>query len=166
MEAPFNPPSEFTMRRYRAGQLDGIPMHALRSQADQFQLPTPYTKLVLASYARRAAHAIPHPTDPARKVDSVKLYRLSHAFLTPVDVSKGKDPRDKEFYLPYFMGEYDAEGQLNNPDDPYLYWVIPSMAARPENDQEERDPYYFEFIERHAHLNDVAKPERKTVQNQ
>jgi hypothetical protein len=161
MEANVIPPAELTMRRYKAGQVDGIPMHGLKSQAEQFQLPTAYTKLVLASYARRVARSIPHPTDPACKVVSVKLYRLSHAFLSPPAAAQGKDPLDRYFYLPFFMGEYDAGGQLMNPDDPYLYWVIPSMAIHPGQDPEDINPYYFEFIERHAHLGDLAKPDAK-----
>jgi hypothetical protein len=161
-----NLPAELTLRRAKAGQVDGIPMHSFKSEAEQFQLPTAYTKLVLASYARRVAHSIPHATDPARHPVSVKLYRLSHAFLPPQAVALGKDPLDKYFYLPFFMGEYDADGQLMNPDDPYLYWVIPSMGIHLGQNPQDVDPYYFEFIERHARLDDIARSKGKPGQNQ
>jgi hypothetical protein len=152
VEASVTPPAELTLRRYKAGQLDGIPMHKLLTETQQFGLPTLYTKLVLESYARRVAHAIPHPTDPARRAVSVKIYRLYHNFLRPDDVAEGRDPLDKDFYLPFFMGEYDPDGKLKYPGDPYLYWVIPSMADHPGRDHDDPEPLYFEFVERHARL--------------
>jgi hypothetical protein len=65
------------------------------------------------------------------------------------------------------MGEYDPDGNLKYPNDHYLYWVIPSMAAHTERDHDDPKPYYFEFVERHAHLNaggqGVANPEFKAA---
>jgi hypothetical protein len=169
LEPVMNPPRELTLRRYRAGQLDGIPMHALLTEADQFRVPNANTKMVLESYARRVARSIPHLTDPTRRAVSVKIYRLPHNFLHPTDVAKGKDPLDKDFYLPSFMGEYDPDGNLMYPRDPYLYWVIPSMASHEGRDHDDPDPFYFEFVERHAHLNaganGVPNPEFKAGQS-
>jgi hypothetical protein len=28
-------------------------------------------------------------------------------------------------YQPYFQGDYDRDGNLVNPDDPFLFWLIP-----------------------------------------
>ena len=32
--------------------------------------------------------------------------------------------------MPYFMGEFDADGKLKDPNDPYLYWLIPILPKQ------------------------------------
>ncbi len=34
-------------------------------------------------------------------------------------------PEAPTLYLPYCQGDYTADGKLKDPDDPYLYWLIP-----------------------------------------
>jgi hypothetical protein len=37
----------------------------------------------------------------------------------------GLSPFHPSTYSPYYLGEYDTEGVLVNPDDPLLYWLLP-----------------------------------------
>jgi hypothetical protein len=32
---------------------------------------------------------------------------------------------DPTLFWPYFQGEFDRDGNLKDPNDPYLYWLIP-----------------------------------------
>ena len=41
----------------------------------------------------------------------------------------GVDPTEKNFYYPYYQGEFTPEGHLKNDQDPYLYWVIPIVKT-------------------------------------
>jgi hypothetical protein len=165
MEPLAPPPAIREERRLRAGQLDGIPVHAILADSEQYRVPNLYSKKTLASYARRVAHSVPHPTDSTRKPVSVKIYRLFHNFLNALESAAGRDPLDKAFYLPYFMGEYSPDGTLVDPDEPYLYWVIPSVDLRRQAEGID-DDYVLEMVERHARegsrpAQGVANPDLK-----
>ena len=56
----------------------------------------------------------------------MKIYRVVHV-IAPVGpfVNLGIEARDPEFYRPYYMGQYDAKGNLVDTDDPFLYWLLP-----------------------------------------
>jgi hypothetical protein len=151
MVPPQSPPPEVIERRLLAGALDEIPHHALLPDSLQYRIPTTYTRLMLESYARRVARMFPHPSDPTQTVVSVKIYRMLHSYLEPKETGEGKDPLAKDRFLPFFMGEFDPQGQLIDPNDPYLYWVIPSVRLRRPDDPDP-DPDTLEFVEKHAHL--------------
>ncbi len=100
-----------------------IPFHPYVPPSQQYQ-PAPLSvQPILESYARHAC-TLPHPEHPEWRVNSVKVYRVMHMILeTPF--LRGVPPNDPEFYRPYYMGEYDTDGILINPNDPFLYWLLP-----------------------------------------
>jgi hypothetical protein len=44
-------------------------------------------------------------------------------------MAAGKDPYLPTRYLPYFQGEFDPEGNLLDPKDPFLYWYVPMVVV-------------------------------------
>jgi hypothetical protein len=105
----------------------------MKPDAAEYRAPTATTKVMLESYARHVGHSLPHPTDPTRKVIGIKIYRVVHRMMNPKETALGLQPDKKWFFQPFFQGEYDADGKLINPQDPYLYWLIPIVNKR--------DPY-------------------------
>jgi hypothetical protein len=114
-------------RRLTAGRLDGIPLHPALPETLQYREPTPYSKRMLQTYARHVARTMPHPRDPSGRVTGVKIYRVVHRGLDPLEMARGVDPAEDPLYLAYYQGEFDAEGRLKDPSDPYLYWLIPIL---------------------------------------
>jgi hypothetical protein len=118
-------------RRLRAGDRDRIGVYPGVSAELQYREPTPwYSKRILESYARYVARNVPHPTDAAKKVISVKVYLVIHNILSPKEIVDDIGPETKSLYMPYFMGEFDADGKLKDPNDPYLYWLIPILPKQ------------------------------------
>jgi hypothetical protein len=111
-----------TMPQYGTDQLqlpDDVPLNV------QYREPQDVAKLLIASYAKYVAWNSPHLTDPAVAVKSVKVYRVVHNLITPAELSMGGDPLDKSHYWPYFQGEFDRDGKMIDPRDPFLYWLLP-----------------------------------------
>jgi hypothetical protein len=104
-----------------------IPVHPDWMIAFQYRPPNLYSQKMLSAYARYVANAPEYrsETDPDQKVTGVKVYRVIHNMLMPKDLADGADPLDESLYSPYYMGEFDPDGTLRNPDDPFLYWLIP-----------------------------------------
>lgn len=119
-------PQEVLIRRIYAGNADGIPVYDFK-QANpvEYRPPLPYAQRVLESYARHVCKFSPHPSDPARRVVSVKVYRVIHRLINAREVVAGVDPHKEWFFMPYYQGEYDTEGKLLSRMDPYLWWLIP-----------------------------------------
>src|SRR5439155_8404282 len=90
-----------------------------------------------SSMARHAWRFYPHPTNPDIRVKSVKIYRLSYTIIMPPALLEGQDPLSDDLKLPFFMGDFDSEGRLINPDDPFLNWVVPmkDLHAHAGDDQ-------------------------------
>jgi hypothetical protein len=118
---------EVRLRRLQAYRLGGIPMHPEWAENVQYREPTSYSKRMLQTYARYIARRTPHPTDPERKVTGVRIYRVIHSILTPVQVAGGVNPEAPYLFFPYYQGEYTPDGVLKDADDPYLYWLIPIL---------------------------------------
>src|SRR5262249_50665721 len=99
---------------------------------------------------------IVNPDNPEDKVVRIRMYRVIHSILDPNQLSEGVSPKEKWLYVPYFQGEYGwvtekREGEpdkqsfkLLNPDDPFLYWVIP-IYRNPANPK-----VVVDCLERHA----------------
>jgi hypothetical protein len=98
----------------------------------QYREPQDLAKKLIASYARHVALSYPHPRDPSIKVTSVKVYRVTHNIISPVELSKGYSPLDKTRYMVYFQGEFDPSGKLLHPRDPFLYWYLPIVMVPPD----------------------------------
>jgi hypothetical protein len=95
----------------------------------QYKEPTELAKKYIASYARHVAHdpKFRSPDAPDAAVERVKVYRVLHNFLTPAKMAEGMAPDDPLTLMPVYVGEFDAEGTLKDPQDPLLYWVVPIL---------------------------------------
>jgi len=89
----------------------------------QYRQPQELTRRWVASYARHVAELY----GGKDQVRGVKVYRVSHQMLTPQQFAEGNDPFDPATYYPYFLGEFDAEGNLVDPNDPMLFWLVPIL---------------------------------------
>jgi hypothetical protein len=159
------PPSsldlEIRRRRLTAGRLDSIPLHPSFPENLQHREPTPYSKRMLQAYARHVARAKPHPSDPGRKVVGVKIYRVVHRILDPLEMAQGADPAAEPLYFPYYQGEFDAEGRLKDSRDPYLYWLIPILKDEKATDDRapgrssrntQKETPVWDFVQVHADI--------------
>jgi hypothetical protein len=91
----------------------------------QYREPQDLAKKLIASYARHVAANAPHTEDPSIKVKSVKVYRLTHTILSPAELAQGGSPDEEARFMPFFEGEFDPDGHLVDPRDPFLYWYLP-----------------------------------------
>jgi uncharacterized membrane protein YphA (DoxX/SURF4 family) len=97
-----------------------------------YQPPEQYSRVMIAAYSRYIAHRYPHPDEnPDAEVKTVKAYRLVHKLITAPEMASGLDPDDEIFDYPYFMGEFTPEGEMINPKDPFLYFLLP-ITKEPE----------------------------------
>jgi hypothetical protein len=80
---------------------------------------------MVKTFSRHVARHVKHPTDPEKKVTGIKVYRVVHNILSPKQVAEGVSPEAEWLYYPYYQGEYDADGNLKDPKDPLLFWLIP-----------------------------------------
>lgn len=132
--------------RQRAGQLRQIPMRNDMYADMQYREPSDTSKLYIRSYVRHVAGRYSQfETKPNLKIKSIKVYKVIHQLINAPYLAQGAEPTDPTLYLPYFMGEFDTEGNLQvpsnaieflNPDtgqfekrDPFLYWLIPIMRT-------------------------------------
>ena len=110
----------------------GIPMHP-DPMVPNYQKPSPEGRQLLSSYARHIL-AMPPPKEYADyQPIRVKIYRAQHRIVTAEMLNLGVDPWNLTLYLPYYNGQFDRQGRLTDPDDPFLYWVLP-IVFQNEND--------------------------------
>lgn len=112
-----------------------IPKESQHHIAAAFRAPDwELRRRLLPAYAHQIAlemereHGLP--------VKSLKLYRVEHRVIDPVEMAKPahkrRGPYHKTQYLPYFLGEYNADGVLVDPNDPMLYWLVPIVERTSE----------------------------------
>lgn len=131
--------------KFNAGIDKPIPLHPQIPPDLQYRVPQESSKLFLREYARKIAQMYPHPENkPSVGVRSVLIYRVTHRMLEPSELvmvdnrPRPFTPTDPWTYLPYYQGEFvpppakvgqepDLEEPwvLKDPDDPFLYWLIP-----------------------------------------
>jgi hypothetical protein len=104
-----------------------IPYHPT-TQRTQYAAPDYNSMLLLQSYARHAARK-PHPDHPRAKAVSVKIYRAVHETLSADQLAAGADPQDLLTFLPYYQGQYTTDGYLMDREDPFLYWLLPTLPG-------------------------------------
>jgi hypothetical protein len=122
----------------------------------QYRLPHPeVARYVIPSYA---SHVILEETANKEEAarTTVKVYRLEHGTIgveefinwrkNPGVVSSPYHPMT---YRPFFLGEYNALGDLLKPQEPMLYWLVPiySRVTGP-GEKEKRD--FIDFMSIHA----------------
>jgi hypothetical protein len=111
----------------------------------QYLKPNGSSLTLLSAYARHMCLE-KHPEHPDWKIHSVKVYRVVHTIPeVGAFVNERMDPRDPANYRPYYMGEYspqgdlldarrlDANGQVVNPGDPFLFWLLPNLREPPNH---------------------------------
>jgi hypothetical protein len=131
------PPGDDLVRARHIRQ--DIPFHPEMAAAFQYRAPNEHARHIIAGYAghvarvigtgRRAADGTPVP------VNDIKIYLTQHQMLTqsqferlrnqPAKADNG--PYAPETYLPYFVGQFGADGQpmMNEFDRLMLYWLVP-----------------------------------------
>lgn len=142
----------------RLSRLTLIPLHPTEPIGLQYRLPnSDVMRYLLPSYA---SHVILYHTPDADTAarTTVKIYRLEHRTLrVETFASRQSDgsypsPFHPTTYLPFFMGEYDAHGELIQPQDELLNWLVPVMPREPRpNDPD--DPFrktYLDYMSVHA----------------
>lgn len=112
---------------------NGIPLHFEYMPLErQYRMPTDATRdMVLPSFVRHVARRpdLQHP-DGKTPIESIKVYRVEHRILVPTLLEVGMRPYDPTTYLPYYLGEFDpVTGDLLDPGDPLLYWMVPIIYA-------------------------------------
>jgi len=115
----------------------------------QYRVPRPdISRYVLPSYAK---HLHAEYSAPGREVKTVKMYRVEHRVVTVQSFAKGTDPYHPIMYRAFYLGEYDKDGHLTNPEDPMLYWLVP-IQPKPggpsPNDPSKID--YDDYLSKHA----------------
>ncbi len=145
---------EMWAQRNSLARNPGIPPHPTMDATLQYRPPQPFARENLRSFARHVTHTIRHPTNPDVKCVSVKIYRVVHKILTPVELNEGIDPEEPWLYVHFYEGEYDLDGNLINPTDPLLYWVIPIVKAGSEKGST------IDYVQQHAELGNTTRQER------
>ncbi len=119
----------------------------------QYRVPTAHvTRYLLPSYAR---HVATEYSGPGRRVVSVKMVRAEHrvtqpqAYLPQHDIETGlkREDGDTPFnpttYRPYYLGDYGPTGELLDPTDPMLYWLLPIVPRQTPN---KRGQYFEDYM--------------------
>ena len=119
----------------------------------QYRVPrVDISRYMLPSYSR---HILYEFTRPGWKAVRVKIYRLEHRIRPPQDYDRSlfsnhlaQDPYHPTTYKPYFLGEFDLQGELVNPQDPMLYWLVPIVSKTPVPGSDDLD--YTDYMSIHA----------------
>lgn len=123
---PLGPPEEMFLSRKSYSQL--IPFHPELLEIQQFRMPNEHARQILASYAKHVADTF-GTGRPGVSVKAIKVYLTQHRMLSQKEFAERMDPFDPTTYVPFFVGEFDAEGNLTNPYDPMLYWIVPIVRG-------------------------------------
>jgi hypothetical protein len=122
---PLGPPPEMLRAREEYAPL--IPMHPELLALQQFRMPNEHARQILSSYAR---HVADDYAAKGVKVKAIKVYLTQHRMLGQKEFAEGMHPFDPTTYVPFFVGEFDAQGNLTDPNDPMLYWIVPIIRGQ------------------------------------
>ena len=126
-----------------------IPFHPIEPGYLQYRLPTPdIMRFVLPSYSQHLILANTPDPEAALKT-TVKIYRVEHRTLSVQDFRGGVGPYHPTTYKPYFVGEFNAYGELVNPREPMLYWLVP-VSPRPGGTAADPKKNYDDYLSVHA----------------
>ena len=70
---------------------------------------------------------------PLVNIDTIKIYKITHGIITVQDLARDFDPLDKTLFYPYFLGTFDKTGKLLDPEDPFLYFLLPITRTMDPN---------------------------------
>jgi hypothetical protein len=104
-----------------------LPIPIVIGMAENLQYREPHetSKRLVAAVARRIYWNAPPAPREGVNLRSVKVYRVTHQILTPQELANGVNPLARTKHWPYFLGEFDSEGKMVDPLDPFLYWYLP-----------------------------------------
>lgn len=119
----------------------------------QYRVPqVEKSRYSLPSYAR---HILAEYTRPGWKAIRVKIYRLEHRIRPPQDFDRRQfsdgvtqNPYHPTTFKPFFLGEFDLNGDLVDPQDPMLYWLCPILPKTPTPGSD--DKTYVDYMSKHA----------------
>ena len=95
-----------------------------------YREPQPHVKSILSSYARHVAKNYAHPEDnPKATITKIRIYRITHSILAAPDLARGVSPLDPSTFIPYFYGDYDANGKMLDDKDGFLWFAFPIYNA-------------------------------------
>jgi hypothetical protein len=121
-------------------------------------LPNPETaRFIIPSYASHVV--LEHTADKETAArTTVKVYRMQHNTMSVEEFVNWRkragminDPYHPSTYRAYFLGEFDARGNLLNPQEPMLYWLVPVLpkpGGPSPGDPNRRD--FLDFLSYHA----------------
>jgi hypothetical protein len=125
-----------------------IPLHPQIAHTRQYRLPQPeVARYVLPAYASHVILVYTPKEDWSRT--TVKVYRLEHSTLQVEQFVKKAEPWHPKTYLPFFLGEFDAHGNLVNPQEPLLYWLLPILERQPPPGDPSKK-VYIDYLSVHA----------------
>ena len=90
---------------------NGIILHPSLPATSQYMPLSNQARRLLSSYARHIANTTVRPEDPEDPVVSLKVYRVTHSILSPDEYDRDVSPIDMTTYLPFYCGDFDAEGK-------------------------------------------------------
>ena len=125
------PPHVLKRRETRAKGDAAILFHPELPRDEQYWPQSESSRLfLLPSYARHIAsrREFQHPNG-ATPVTSIRVYLVEHRILRPERFSRS-DPFGLDTYLPYFLGEYGADGSPTHADDDMMFWLVPIFYER------------------------------------
>jgi hypothetical protein len=124
-------PDDVTRARIlRTQGKSGIPLHPqFMPLQNQYLLPQDQVRYhMLPAFVQHLAKSQEaQHGDPNVKIKWIKVYMVEHRILTPADLEIGMDFYDAPTYKPFFMGEFDVNGKLRDPNDAMLYWMVPIL---------------------------------------
>jgi hypothetical protein len=150
---------ELTARRRESP----IPLHPAELLGHQYKLPHPdLVRYILPSYAQ---HVIldKTPTPDVAAKTTLKMYRFEHRTLGVNEFRNGNDPYYPATYRAFFLGEFNVRGDLIDPQERLLYWIVP-VIARPGTGApiDPKQKTYLDYFSAHAlgvRLEDLDKPD-------
>ncbi len=119
-----------------------IPLSPVLPWAQQVRIPNDQAKMLLSSYTRFVARKFAvHPENPDWEFKHVKVYRVTH-YIPEVKWYRLRiPPTDPVLYRSFYSGLYDADGEQRFEQDPYLYWMLPSLRLDPNNPESDIEDY-------------------------
>lgn len=139
-----------------------IPLHPVEPLGIQYKVPHPdLMRYVIPSYAQ---HVILENTPDAKTAakSTLKIYRLEHRTLDVHAFRNKTNPYHPATYRAYFVGEFDVYGDLRDPQERMLYWVVPVIARTTAPSPDPKQKTYIDYLSAHAlgvRVEDVERPE-------
>lgn len=128
-----------------------IPLNPYEPVDSQYRMPSLITyRYLLPSYAQHVIHDEVEKDKMAQT--TVKIYQLVHRTMSVHEARSGVAPYAPGSYLAYYLGEYNVFGDLVDPRDPMLYWLVPVYAKQPGFFTDASPDKFEDYLSRHAGL--------------